>query len=126
MIDDWKVIASMPNGTTTYTDNSALTNENYKYAVAHKDLAYNYSHALMSDNISSGIANKKRTTFSCIGVKGSIELAKLQTDVDIVVYNIYGAKVANIKSNTSNISISVLPGIYLVKVGNEVAKVMVK
>lgn len=49
---DWTVIStSVGSGATTYTDNTVSSSTTYKYAVIHRDLAYNYSAALVSGNI---------------------------------------------------------------------------
>lgn len=39
----WTIIADLPAGTTTYTDNSLVAGTNYRYTVIHYDLALNYS-----------------------------------------------------------------------------------
>jgi len=51
---DWTVISiSVGSAITTYTDNSVSQNTSYKYAVIHRDLAYNYSTALVSGTITT-------------------------------------------------------------------------
>jgi hypothetical protein len=51
---DWTVISvSVGSGATTYTDNSVSASTSYKYAVIHRDLAYNYSNALVSSTITT-------------------------------------------------------------------------
>ncbi len=49
---DWKVLSvTVAAGVTTYTDNSVIASTSYKYAVIHRDMAYNYSPALVSGTI---------------------------------------------------------------------------
>lgn len=49
---NWAVIStSVIPGTMTYTDLSAIPGTSYKYAIIHRDLAYNYSAALVSGSI---------------------------------------------------------------------------
>ncbi|WP_026711804.1 beta strand repeat-containing protein [Flavobacterium filum] len=51
---DWSVISvSVGSGATSFTDNSVASGTSYKYAVIHRDLAYNYSNALVSGTLSS-------------------------------------------------------------------------
>jgi hypothetical protein len=56
---DWSVIStSVSSSTTTYTDNSVSSSTSYKYAVVHRDMAYNYSAALVSNTITTAAANQ--------------------------------------------------------------------
>ena len=49
---DWTVIStSVASGVTSYTDTSVAAGTTYLYAVIHRDLAYNYSTALVSGSI---------------------------------------------------------------------------
>lgn len=126
MVGDWQVIASLPSGTTTYTDNALSANEGYKYAIVHKDLAYNYSEPLVSVDGSNSISDKLNLAFQCFGVKGSIELADLKPKAGITIFNISGVAVFVQQANSTHLSVSVPQGIYLVRVDNAVSKVIVK
>jgi hypothetical protein len=51
---DWTVIStSVLSSATAYTDNSVAASTSYKFAVVHRDLAYNYSTALVSGTITT-------------------------------------------------------------------------
>jgi hypothetical protein len=56
---DWAVIStSVGASTLTYTDGTVTSGQSYKYAVIHRDLAYNYSSPLVSGtiNVTSSIS----------------------------------------------------------------------
>ncbi|MEO5777925.1 MAG: T9SS sorting signal type C domain-containing protein [Flavobacterium sp.] len=49
---DWTVVStSVAAGVATYTDTTVAAGTTYKYAVIHRDLAYNYSAALVSGSV---------------------------------------------------------------------------
>lgn len=51
---DWTVISTtVGSGTNSYSDNTVAASTSYKYAVIHRDLAYNYSIALVSGTITT-------------------------------------------------------------------------
>jgi len=51
---DWAVLSASEAATaTSYTDNTVAQGASYKYAVIHRDLAYNYSGALVSGTITA-------------------------------------------------------------------------
>jgi hypothetical protein len=51
---DWTVVSvSIGSGITSFTDNSLVSSTSYKYAVIHRDLAYNYSSALLSGTLTT-------------------------------------------------------------------------
>ncbi len=51
---DWTVISvTVGSGATTFTDNTVSASTSYRYAVIHRDLAYNYSNALVSGTITT-------------------------------------------------------------------------
>lgn len=53
-IGDWTVISvAVTSSTTSYIDNTVAAGTSYKYAIIHRDLAYNYSTALVSGTITS-------------------------------------------------------------------------
>lgn len=56
----WVVLSTtIPSSVTSFTDNSVSAGTTYRYAVVHRDLAYNYSVALVSN---SAIASDAETT----------------------------------------------------------------
>ncbi|MEO7924213.1 MAG: T9SS type A sorting domain-containing protein [Chitinophagaceae bacterium] len=59
MVDaDWMVLTvSVSPGVTSYTDNTVTESTAYKYAIIHRDLAYNYSIALVSGIITTPAAS---------------------------------------------------------------------
>jgi len=73
---DWTILnVSVGSGTTVYTDNSVIPSTSYKYAVIHRDLAYNYSTALVSGTITTPSAScsapstqASAITFSSVGI----------------------------------------------------------
>ena len=52
-VGDWTIIAELEKGSATYTDQAINAGASYKYAIIHRDLAYNYSEALVSDIVSN-------------------------------------------------------------------------
>jgi len=64
---DWTVISTtVASGTSTYTDNSVSQSSSYKYAVNHRDMAYNYSTALVSGTISTPTSGSPALTAGSI------------------------------------------------------------
>ena len=124
-IRTWSVIAHLPAETTSYTDNSRIAGERYKYAVVHKDLAYNYSVPLIGTEESVGTELYEGPSFKCFGIKGSVEFRDLENDTRITIFNIIGLKVYETSVNASSWSVPVSPGIYIVNVSGEVKKVIV-
>lgn len=54
--NDWAVVSSTVDVVaTSYSDNSVVGNTSYKYAIIHRDLAYNYSVALLSGTITTPV-----------------------------------------------------------------------
>lgn len=128
-VGDWTVIATVPAGTTTYTDNSAASSTDYYYAIVHKDLAYNNSDALLSTavNYTNTSINENTTSkFNCIGGASEIKLSALIKGENVSIYNITGAKVFEQKVENSNLNIGIARGIYLVRVSDYVNKVVVR
>lgn len=125
-VGDWNVIAIFGNGKTSYTDNSITSGEDYKYAVVHKDLAYNYSMPLVESTVPNAIDNNEIVPYSCYGVVGGIELNTLPYGEDVSIYNIKGEKVFHQRSQSSVLSVSMAQGIYIVNVSGKRTKVVVK
>ena len=69
---------------------------------------------------------KTQNDFQCISAGQNIELKGLTVGDEVVIYNMTGSKIKSEKSYSSNVSISLAKGIYLVKVANEVRKVVVR
>ncbi len=131
MIGDWKVISTeIASDATSYTDNNNLVSETtYKYAVIHRDLAYNYSEALLgsaSTNLVGTSVGKIYNSFSCFGTKNAIQLNDLTLGQELIVYNVAGSKVTTQRIENSAITIPMASGIYMVRVANSVMKVVVK
>lgn len=60
---DWTVIStSVASGTTTYTDNTVSASTSYKYAIVHRDLAYNYSTSLVSGTVTTSSSGNTAPT----------------------------------------------------------------
>lgn len=120
-IGDWEVIAVLPASTTSYNH----VNEGYEYAIVHRDLAYNYSTALVDEDDISTLESETLISFKCYGNKGRIDLEELKTNTLISIYNLGGIKVFNQKAKSTHLSVDVPQGIYFVKVRDEVTKVVV-
>ena len=80
---DWTILStSVSAGATAYTDASVSAGTSYKYAIVHRDLAYNYSTALVSSNIvvpspcsTPSITLVSKTNVTCHGgSNGAIDL----------------------------------------------------
>lgn len=64
---EWNVISTTVNNTsTTFTDNTLNGNTSYKYAVIHRDFAWNYSTPLVSGVIKTPLNNAAQNIFSVI------------------------------------------------------------
>ncbi len=132
MIGDWKVISTeVAADTTSYTDNDAnlAAETTYKYAVVHRDMAYNYSEALIGSAATNAVVtslSKINNSFTCFGTYNAIQLGGLTLGQELTVYNVNGSKVATQRIENTNLVIPVLSGIYLVRVANTVMKVIVK
>ncbi len=81
---------------------------------------------LHNEIIPNGIQTEKIPAFISIGSKGKIELAKLQPGSTVSVFNLYGIKVTSAFAVSTNLSIDIFAGVYIVKSQNEVSKVIVK
>ena len=69
---------------------------------------------------------KTQSAFQCYSVNNSIELRNVTIGEEMTVYAMTGSKIKSGKISTSNISIAVPRGIYMVKVGSNVQKVAVQ
>jgi hypothetical protein len=57
---DWTVVStSVETTSSTFTDNSVTGGTSYKYAIVHRDLAYNYSVSLVSGTITTPVNPSK-------------------------------------------------------------------
>jgi hypothetical protein len=70
--------------------------------------------------------DKTSVNLHCISVNNGIEINGLTSGQEVMVYNFAGVKIANKTANSSNVSVALPQGIYLVKVANTVKKVIVK
>ncbi len=125
-IAKWDVLALLPAGTLSYTDEARVADETYNYAIVHRDLAYNYSTPLVGGDAATKLAEAFNSSFKCFGAKGSIQLYDLEMGVDISIYNMNGVKVFQQRTSHSNLSVVLPQGIYMVKVLGDVVKVVVK
>lgn len=124
-VRSWSVIAELTAETTRYTDNKRNTGESYKYAVVHKDMAYNYSVPLIGVEDITEIEWYGNPSWKCFGAKGSAEFKDLMNASRISIYNIVGMKVFEKSANTSSLSVPLSPGIYIVNVSGDVRKIIV-
>ncbi len=68
---DWTVIStSIGSSETTYTDNTVTQSSSYLYAVIHRDLAYNYSTALVSGTITTPASDSPTITINPTSLTG--------------------------------------------------------
>ncbi len=124
VIGDWSVIASLPSGTTTYTDGTATAND--RYAVVHRDLAYNYSAPLVYSAELSALNEQLQLSFRCVGVNGGVDFYNLPVGSELTIYSINGVKVFAQSLVSSTLSLPLSAGLYIVKVDNEITKVIVR
>jgi len=122
---DWEVLETLPGGTTTFTDDTRTTGEIYTYALVHRDLAYNYSEPVLGEEEVVAVPEKIALSFKCYGVTGAIEFRDLAPGNTIAVYNITGRKVFDQHIHHSQLTLAVPEGIYIVKVAEEVVKIIV-
>jgi hypothetical protein len=129
-VDDWTVIAALAAGTTSFTDNAMGADDSCKYAVVHKDLAYNYSTASVIEKKvepeETGIVTMESPAFHCFGGRGFIITNDLKPGKTVSIYAITGVKVFEQESINSMMTIPLEAGIYIVNVSGEFAKVMVR
>lgn len=123
---EWQVMALLPAGTTAYTDDEIDANDEYKYAVVHRDLAYNYSTPLVSGDTVTALVDKLAPSFKCFGAEGRIEFDDLTPKDYITIYNMSGTRVYQHRVTHSRLSVDIPQGIYIVKVSGDVAKVVVR
>ena len=124
VIGDWTVIAVENGDVVTYAD-AAPASTNY-YAVVARDLAYNYSTALTTPSTTTSLENTSAKSFNVVGVNNSIELSALTVGNEMSIYDLTGAKVFAQTVKTSEMSVNVPKGIYIVRVANNVVKVSVR
>ncbi len=129
MNGNWTLLATVPLGTKTFTDNTisdGLT-VNYTYAIVHKDYAYNYSEDVTVNNgLPTSVSEVALTSFNCFGTTGAIELSALPQGEQLQIFSISGAKVSGQEITSSALTVNLSQGIYLVRVAGDVQKVMVK
>ncbi len=127
MVGDWSVIGVVDAGITNFIDETIVEDEVYYYAVVHRDLAYNYSNALMSTNYSTGLHRLKDT--NTVNVYPNPSNGTFNIDVmnirnaNIVIYNMTAKVVYRQQASNQLVQITLgnefIPGLYLVKVTDE-------
>lgn len=130
-IGNWDVIGSVDAGILEYKDKMVLAGTKYYYAVVHADLAYNYSPAHGGSGFTatqgdSFTKDVEKPTFRYYAVDGSLQLLDLTVGKDLAIYNISGVLVHKQVVTSSNHSVALQNGLYIVRVDNEVTKVIVK
>ena len=129
----WSVIATLPAGVTSYTDESLSSDENYYYAIVHRDLAYNNSAALLS--VSNGNTSVNRTNTPAYVIYPVPAKNRLYIKGDEVVtarvYDVTGRLVMQNNEIIDGLNISLLSnGLYLIKLfdrkGNSTSKTFIK
>lgn len=124
VVGDWTVIAVEDGATSSYTDATGGTM--YEYAIVVRDLAFNYSAPLLGNTGTTDINSASVVKFNCFNVKGGIELNTLPIGVELAVYNLSGIKVYGQTITSSNLSVALANGMYIVRVADGVRKVVVK
>lgn len=76
-------------------------------------------------DLATGLQNSK-VDFNCFGIHNAIEFSGLTQGDEIIVYNVAGAKVKSEKAMNSSLSFTLPQGIYMVKVANQIKKVIVR
>lgn len=96
---DWTIISITVSGsTTTYTDNTVSPSTSYKYAIIHRDLAYNFSSAALSSTITTGAATSP--TISIASTMNDFGSIAVHTTSDVQSYTVSGTNL------TDNITIT--------------------
>ncbi|MEI8085789.1 MAG: right-handed parallel beta-helix repeat-containing protein [Paludibacter sp.] len=70
--------------------------------------------------------DKTTVDFSCISANNGLEISGLTVGEEVTIFSIAGVRIANKTAHSSNVSLLLPQGIYLVKVANSVRKVIVK
>lgn len=123
----WKVIAVLDESYSTFNDTAAAIDLNYSYAVVHKDLAYNYSEPVVGESeASSLLRGNPLANVQVYGVDGAIRIEKLRPGQRIRVFDLLGRPVIVKVTDTDQMEIAVPPGIYIVNISGNSAKVIVK
>ncbi len=126
---NWTVVGVVPLGTKTFTDNSISDGNTtgYKYAVVHKDYAYNYSDAaVVTNGVVTGLNKTIEAAFKCYGTKGAVQMSTLPLGETVSVYSLSGLEVYSAKVSVSTMTVNLPQGLYIVKAQNETQKVVVK
>jgi hypothetical protein len=76
-------------------------------------------------DLGTGLQNTKAGV-NCFSVDQRIELTCVTPNTEISIFSMTGAKIKSEKINSSNVSIFLPQGIYMVKVANQVKKVVVR
>ncbi len=124
-IGDWEVLAKYSVGISQCTVHSDATMP-YNYAVVHRDVAYNYSVPALYNEEVATLEERLSVSFKCYTLDGAIKLEMMKVGRPIAVYNISGQKVYEGMAKETEQYITLAQGIYLVKVGEEVQKALVK
>ncbi len=130
-VGDWTVIStSVAANAVTYTDNTVSNGSTYLYAVVHRDLAYNYSTALVSTavtvNLGTAVNNTSKLNFNIATKNNKIELSGLKLGEQLSVYNVSGIRVHNAISTASTHSVTLPNGLYIVNVAGVNTKVILR
>ncbi len=127
-VGDWTVIGTVAMGTVSYTDTGSDAGTSYKYAVVHKDLAYNYSDAVTVDvtGTLTNITDALEETFNCFGTEGGIELNNLPLGEELSIHNSAGVQVYAKTLGSSQLFVDLPKGMYIVRVDEATSKVIVK
>jgi hypothetical protein len=80
---------------------------------------------LVQFDLATGL-DKTIVDFRCISANNGLEISGLNAGEEVTVFNITGVKMASKTAHSSNVSLLLPQGIYMVKVANSVKKVIVK
>ena len=100
---------------------------NYSYTVQAHNSGFS---SMVSDHVpvltaTSGVCAAVRSDFAVRAVPAGIEVVS-PVDVDVVIYNVTGAVVRAESAAAGTTTIDLAPGIYIVRVADAVAKVLVR
>lgn len=121
--NDWQLTAQSPllnagNGTIVGVPTTDLLGNSRPQGTAYDIGAYEMGHL-------TSIA-KTYTNFVCFSASNSVELRGLSAGDNINIYSITGAKLIDIPARSTEVSVPLNRGIYIVKVANNVRKIVVQ
>ncbi len=124
-VGDWSVIAVVGASDVSYLDNTAVDGTAYAYAIVHRDLAFNYSDALVKSTPTSINAISNSKALKAYPNPSATGIFTIEDITTWTVYNSAGSIVLTGEGEKIDLS-NYSKGVYILKSDTSVVKLIVK